>query len=133
MTAKSVKPKTVDRETVLSWAVQAARAADDKKGTDVRVLDVGKILAIADVFVITSASNGRQVRSIAEEVEERLKADAGISPLRTEGLRDLSWVLLDYGDVVVHVFSDEMREFYEIERLYRDAVVVDWQAAASTA
>jgi ribosome-associated protein len=129
----SVDRKTIDRSTVLSWAVLAARAADDKKGTDTRVLDVGNILAIADVFVITSASNSRQVRSIAEEIEERLKAEAGISPLRIEGLRDLTWVLLDYGDVVVHVFSDEMRAFYEIERLYRDAVVVDWQPADASA
>jgi ribosome-associated protein len=124
-----IKAKEVARETVLSWAVLAARAADDKKATDTRVLDVGKILAIADVFVIASAPSGRQVKSITDEIEERLKAEAGISPLRIEGLRDLTWVLLDYGDVVVHVFSDEMRAFYEIERLYRDALVVDWQAA----
>jgi ribosome-associated protein len=123
------KSKEVARETVLSWAVLAARAADDKKATDTRVLDVGRILAIADVFVIASAPSGRQVKAITDEIEDRLKAEAGIGPLRIEGLRDLSWVLLDYGDVVVHVFSDEMRAFYEIERLYRDAVVVDWQAS----
>jgi ribosome-associated protein len=122
------KPKEVARETVMSWAVLAARAADDKKATDTRVLDVGRILAIADMFVIASAPSGRQVKSITDEIEDRLKSEVGISPLRIEGLRDLTWVLLDYGDVVVHVFSDEMRAFYEIERLYRDAVVVDWQA-----
>jgi ribosome-associated protein len=111
----------VDRDTVVSWAIRAAQAADDKLGTKTTVLDVGDILAVTDMFVITSASNPRLVRALADEVQAKLKADCGIAPVRAEGLRDLSWVLLDYGDLVVHIFNDEMRAFYDIERLYRDA------------
>ena len=120
------RPASVDRETVVSWAVRAAQAADDKQGTNTTVLDVGNILAITDMFVITSASNPRLVRALADEVQARLKADCGIAPVRAEGLSDLSWVLLDYGDLVVHIFNDEMRAFYDIERLYRDAPKVSF-------
>ncbi len=116
---------TVD--VVREWAISAARIADDKKGTDIVVLDVSSVLAITDYFVITSASNSRLVRTIAESVDEELHTGSGIRPLRVEGLREPSWVLLDYGDLVVHVFSDEMRKFYEIERLYRDVPVVEWE------
>jgi ribosome-associated protein len=116
---------TVD--VVREWAISAARIADDKKGTDIVVLDVSSVLAITDYFVIASASNSRLVRTIAESVDEELHSGSGIRPLRVEGLREPSWVLLDYGDLVVHVFSDEMRKFYEIERLYRDVPVVEWE------
>ena len=118
----------VDRDVVLDWAVTAAQAADDKQGRDTVVLEVGAVLAITDFFVITSATNGRQVRTIAEAVEAQLKHEGGPQPVRVEGRSDLTWVLLDYGDIVVHVFLDEIRRFYEIERLYRDAPVVAWQA-----
>jgi ribosome-associated protein len=130
--SRKAAPKTVDRDTVISWAVEAARIVDDKKGNDTRVLDVGSILSITDVFVITSASNGRLVRTLAEQVDEQLKERFGIQPIRIEGMSDATWVLLDYGDVVVHVFSDEMRAFYEIERLYRDAPQVSWELAAGS-
>ena len=78
--------------------------------------------------MITSAPNRRLVKTLAEEVEEQAFILHDRHPLRTEGLRDQQWVLLDYGDVVVHVFADEQRRFYEIERLYRDVARVDWQA-----
>jgi ribosome-associated protein len=71
------------------------------------------------------------VRTIAEEVEERLKADGGISPLRVEGLGDTQWILLDYGDLVVHVFLDETRDFYDLERLWSDAPRVAWEDEAA--
>jgi ribosome-associated protein len=125
------KPVSVDRDTVVSWAVRAAQAADDKKGTNTTVIDVGRILAVTDMFVITSASNPRLVRALADEVTEQLKTECGIAPIRSEGMSDLTWVLLDYGDLVVHIFSDEMRAFYDIERLYRDAPKVSWASAAS--
>jgi ribosome-associated protein len=83
--------------------------------------------------VITSAPNSRQVRTIAEYVEERLKEEGGPLPLRVEGRSDLTWVLLDYGDLVVHVFLDEIRRFYDIERLYRDVPVINWRAARADA
>jgi ribosome-associated protein len=106
--------------------VVAARAADAKQASDIVVLEVGDIIAIADWFLICSASNVRQVRTIAEEIELAVKREAGNGPLRTEGLDDLRWVLLDYGDLVVHVFLDETRRFYDLERLWRDAPRLDW-------
>src|SRR5215470_8998449 len=112
-------------------AVLAARAADDKKASDTLVIEVGPILAVTEYFVITSASNRRLVRSLTDEVEQRIRESTGRSPLRVEGARENQWVLIDYGDVVVHVFSDETRSFYEIERLYRDARFIDWQPASA--
>jgi ribosome-associated protein len=83
------------------------------------VLDVGEVLSIVDFFVITSASNSRLVQTLADEVEAVLKANGG-GPLRVEGYDDATWVLLDCGDVVVHVFLDEVRAYYELERLWAD-------------
>jgi ribosome-associated protein len=115
-------------EQVRRWCVAAARAADAKMGAGTVVLEVGTVLAITDAFVITSGSNQRQVRSIAEEVERRLKeGDEPVSPLRIEGLDDGGWVLLDYGDFVVHVFLDEVRRFYDLERLWADAPTWAWE------
>jgi ribosome-associated protein len=112
------------------FAVVAARAADAKKGSATVVLEVGPILVIVDTFVITSGSNPRQVRTITEEVEAAVKAAGGGGPLRVEGLRDARWVLLDYGDFAVHVFLEETREYYDIERLWGDVERVDWQPRA---
>jgi ribosome-associated protein len=97
-----------------------AQAAADKLGTGTVILEVGSVLSIVEHFVITSASNSRQVRAIAEEVEDRVKREGGGGPIRVEGLGDGMWVLLDYGDVVVHVFLEETRQFYDLERLWRD-------------
>ena len=95
------------------------------------MLDVGSIMGIVDSFVVTSASNTRQVRTIVDEIEKQMRERADAKPRATEGLTDASWVLIDYGDVVVHVFLAEVREFYEIERLYTDVPKVTWQDAAS--
>ena len=92
---------------------------------------MGEVLAIVEHFVITSAPNTRQVRTIAEEVEEQVKVLAGSAPIRVEGLNDGTWVLLDYGDIVVHVFLDETREFYDLERLWADVARLDWQTEAA--
>ncbi len=117
--------------TTAERAVLAARAADEKLGTDTVVLEVGDVLSIVEYFVITGASNTRQVRTIAEEVEEQVKLAGGPGPLRVEGLDDGTWVLMDYGDVVVHVFLDETREFYDLERLWRDVGRLDWEQPAT--
>ena len=111
----------------------AARAADDKKGEDILVLDVAEIMGIVECFVITSASNTRLVRSIVDEVERQLFEQTGEKPRAVEGLRDASWVLLDYGDLVVHVFLHETREYYGLERLWADAATVPWADNATTA
>ena len=104
----------------------AARTADAKKGDDVIVLDVGDIIGIVECFVITSASNTRLVRTIVEEIERELFEQTGDKPRAVEGLRDASWVLMDYGDLVVHVFLTETREFYGLERLWADADRLEW-------
>jgi ribosome-associated protein len=118
---------TTTSEQVRDWARTAAQAASAKGGEETTIIEVGAVLAITDAFVITSGRNTRQVKTIAEEVETRLKADGGIAPLRVEGLGDSQWVLLDYGDLVVHVFLDETREFYDLERLWSDAPRVAWE------
>ncbi|HUZ43187.1 MAG TPA: ribosome silencing factor [Acidimicrobiales bacterium] len=108
-------------------AATAARAATDKKGEDTIVLEVGPLLSITDAFVITSGSNDRQVRTIAEEVEAQVRTAMDRAPLRVEGLSDAHWILLDYGDVVVHVFLDETRRYYDLERLWADAPRIIWE------
>lgn len=123
--------RTSDIAEVHQWAAAAARAADEKKGVDTIVLEVGEVLAITDAFVITSAPNTRQVRTIADEVERQLKLIGGPAPLRIEGLDDQRWVLLDYGDFVVHVFLQEARDFYDLERLWADAASLDWATLAA--
>ena len=111
----------------------AARAAWSKGGADTVVLAVGKVLAITDAFVITSGTNPRMVRTIAEEVEAKVKASDGTSPLSIEGLDDARWVLMDYGDFVVHIFLDEARDFYQFDRLWADAERWDWDGGRSQA
>jgi ribosome-associated protein len=122
---------TTTADQVREWARTAARAASAKGGDETVIIEVGAVLAITDAFVITSGRNTRQVRTIAEDVEARLKAEGGITPLRLEGLGDSQWVLLDYGDLVVHVFLDETREFYDLERLWSDAPRVAWEDEAA--
>ena len=103
----------------------AAGAACSKTDDPTVVLDVGDLLGITDHFVITSGTNVRQVRTIAEEVERRVKEQAGDSPRYVEGLDDARWVLLDYGQFVVHVFLEEARQYYNLERLWADAPRVE--------
>lgn len=122
---------TTTSDQVRHWARAAARAASAKGGDDTVIIEVGELLAITDAFVITSGRNSRQVKSIAEEVEAKLKAGDGISPLRVEGLAEAQWVLLDYGDLVVHVFLDETREYYDLERLWSDAPRLAWEDEAA--
>jgi ribosome-associated protein len=123
MTARKTAANLDD---VRNLARVAARAAADKKGEDTVILEVGSVLAITDAFVITSASNDRLVRTIADEVEAKIKEAGGPGPIRVEGLNDARWVLLDYGDFVVHVFLSEVRRYYDLERLWADAPVLDW-------
>ncbi|MEO6989834.1 MAG: ribosome silencing factor [Aquihabitans sp.] len=109
------------------WAKTAARAADERSATDIVILEVGPVLALCEYFVIASGANPRQVRAIAEEVESSIGQNGGPKPLRIEGLSDRQWVLLDYGDLVVHVFLEETRAYYDLERLWADVPRVAWQ------
>ncbi|MDA8341418.1 MAG: ribosome silencing factor [Actinomycetota bacterium] len=127
-TTTPAAPGTAPAPTVPHECLVAARAADAKSGTDPVVLAVGEQLAVTDAFVITSASNPRHVRTLAEEVERAVKAESGRSPARVEGLDDARWVLLDYGDFVVHVFLDEARTYYDLEHLWAGAPRVAWDA-----
>jgi ribosome-associated protein len=113
-------------DTIRHWVTTAAQAASAKKAENTVVLDVGGVLSITDAFVITSGNNRRQVLTIAEEVEAQVKAVGGPAPIRVEGLTDAQWVLLDYGDFVVHVFLDEVRRYYDLERLWADSPTVEW-------
>ncbi|WP_336671539.1 ribosome silencing factor [Tsukamurella sp. USMM236] len=100
-------------------AAIAARAADDKLATNVVVLDVSEQLVLTEAFVIASAGNERQVNAIVEEVEDQLR-EAGVKPTRREGAREGRWALLDFLDIVVHVFHEEEREYYALEKLWKD-------------
>jgi ribosome-associated protein len=108
----------------LKLVLTAARAASSKQAERIVILDVSRQLVITDHFVICDGRTERQVRTIAEEVERRLHEDAGVKPYRREGVREGSWVLLDYVDFVVHVFQPDQRDYYDLERLWADAPVV---------
>ena len=113
-------------------AVTAARAAAAKQAADVTILDVHDLIVITDYFVIASGETDRQVKTILEEVERAVR-DLGEKPVRREGDADSRWVLLDYLDVVVHVFAQEEREYYDLERLWRDAPRLGWNGSEQSA
>lgn len=115
------------RQAARQLARIAARSADQKGARDVVILEVGDVLVLPDEFVVTAGANDRQVKAIVDEVERGV-ADAGLGrPVRVEGLQDRQWVVLDYGDVIVHVFLQEMRDYYELERLWGDVTRVSWE------
>jgi ribosome-associated protein len=105
-----------------------AKAADDKKAKDIVILDMDGVSLIADYFIICHGNSTTQVRAIADYVEEKMK-EKDIAPLRREGTSDAHWVLLDYGHCVVHVFTEEDRNFYNLERLWGDAKRIEFQPA----
>ena len=109
----------------LSILQVAAAAADAKQAHDIVALDVSEALGITDAFLVASASNERLVNAVVDEVEEKLIEQLDLRPIRREGRSEGRWVLLDYGDVVIHVQHDEDRAFYALERLWRDSPVVD--------
>lgn len=102
-------------------AEMAAREAADRRGRDVVLLDLRGLTSATDFFVVASGESDVQVKAIADRVEERLREEGGVRPWHVEGLRNATWVLLDYVDFVVHVFHREAREFYDLERLWADA------------
>ncbi len=120
--AVTAQPDAVD------LALAAAQAAADKQARDIVVLDVSEQLVITDCFVIASAPNERLVAAIVNEIEGKLR-DRGAKPLRREGQREARWVLLDYVDVVVHVLHTEEREFYSLERLWKDCPRIEFRDA----
>ncbi len=101
-------------------ALAVCKALADKRGKDVVVLNVREKTDLCDYFVIASGSNAPQIKALGERVEELVERDLGVLPTRTEGVRDGRWAVVDYGDVIVHIFNDETRLFYHLERLWTD-------------
>lgn len=104
--------------------LEAVRAAEEKQARNVRVLDLREVTSFADYFVILSGANARQIQAIADEIHQRLKK-LGETPTSMEGYDNAEWVLLDYGDYLVHIFSEKARLYYDLERLWRDAKTVE--------
>lgn len=102
----------------------AAKVLDDKKAIDVRIIDISKITVIADYFIIAGASNERQVKALADNVEETL-GKAGCAPKSIEGYANANWVLMDYRDVIIHIFNQEQRLFYDLERIWTDGRIIE--------
>jgi ribosome-associated protein len=115
----------------IDLALAAAVALDDKKGEDIVILDVSGLLVVTDVFLLASGTSTRHVRSLMDDAEEALRA-MDRKPIRREGAEYGEWVLLDYGDVVIHVFEKETRDYYDLERLWADAPRVPFTSRAST-
>ncbi len=129
MTTAAGQPVVKHQLTTSETCLIAARAADAKLGDRTVILSMDEALGITEAFVITSGRNPRQVRTIADEVELQLKQAERGAPARIEGLDDARWVLMDYGDFLVHVFLDEAREYYDLEHLWADAPRVPWEQA----
>lgn len=106
-------------------ALLAAKALDSKKGVDIKVMEVTDLTTLADYFVFCTGSSTTQINALCDSVEEKLEVEGGEKALRREGHRGGIWVLMDYGCVVVHVFNNEAREFYDLERLWNDGKPVD--------
>ena len=113
---------TVSTEKMMAQI--ACKAIDDKKGQDIKVIDIHNVSVIADYFVIASGTNSNQVQAIVDNVEEQL-GRAGFEAKQIEGNRNSSWILMDYGDVIVHVFDEENRLFYDLERIWRGGKVLE--------
>jgi ribosome-associated protein len=114
-------------------AATAAEAADAKLGQDTVVLAMTELFGVVDAFVITSAPNNRHVRTLVEEIERSVKVSHHLAPVRVEGLQDATWVLMDYGDFIAHVFLQETRDYYDLEHLWSGAPRVEWKGTVKHA
>lgn len=123
-TEKKVAPMSAEDQVILEQVKLAVRSADEKKASDIVVLRLSAITEFTDYFVICSGSSTKQTQTIADEVVDQLKAFK-VRPLHTEGYSTGEWILVDYGIFVVHVFTEKSRQFYDLERLWRDAERVD--------
>ena len=112
-------------KTPKELALLAAKALSDKKGREIRVLEIADLTTLADYFVLATGSSNTQINALVDSVEKALSEQAGEEPLHREGYRGGTWVLLDYGCIAIHVFNQEAREFYGLERLWQDGKSVD--------
>ena len=108
----------------------AADAIFDAKGSDIVLLDVEKVFFLSDVFVIATGTSRPHVQALAEKVEESLKEQVELKPIRLEGKTEAEWVLVDYGDIIVHLFQSSPRDFYSLERLWGDSERINWDEPA---
>lgn len=115
-----------NRNEIKEWALTLAQAAYDKKGMDVAVLDMDKVSLLADYFLLITAGNAKQAQSIADELEDK-GAETGLAVKHREGYREGEWVLLDFGDIICHIFTGEARTFYGLEQLWNDAERVEFK------
>ncbi len=115
--------------TAKEMARIAVEALEDKKANDVRIIDIEKISTIADYFIIAGGTNRNQVQAMSDEVEEKL-GRAGTVPKHIEGYASANWILMDYGDIVIHIFDEENRLFYDLERIWRDGKSIEKEALA---
>lgn len=115
----------MEKEKVFEAVKVAYKAIDDKMGIDISVLDIGNISPIADYFIIASARNSSQLKAMADSVEEQLHKQCNIQKTHVEGVQTKSWILLDFNDIIVHLFNEEDREFYNLERIWGDAAIID--------
>ena len=136
---EELQEKSLQRETVRMEIPQARtrfdeldgnlqlaiRWASDKKAVNMVALDLRPVASFTEFFVVCSGTNQRQVQAIADEISEQLEKQLGQSPVRVEGYNTAEWLLMDYGDFVVHIFDKEARDFYDLERLWRDATKVE--------
>jgi ribosome-associated protein len=120
-------------DLVPAAAMTAAHSADAKLGENTVVLAMTELFGVVDAFVITSASNSRHVRTLVEEIESAVKETHQQAPVRIEGLSDATWVLMDYGDFIAHVFLQETREYYDLEHLWSGAPRIHWRDAVEHA
>lgn len=111
--------------TSLELASRAVQILDSKKALQLKLIEIGDISSLADYFVIATGTSSTHVKALADDLEVQLKEKDGVPPLRTEGYRSNSWVLLDYGEVIVHVFTGESRSFYDLDRLWQDGKEID--------
>lgn len=102
----------------------ACEAMEDKKAQDIKIIEIGNISTLADYFIIASGTNRSQVQAMADNVNETL-GRAGIEPKQMEGYQNANWILMDYRDVVIHIFDEENRLFYDLERIWRDGTLVE--------
>ena len=114
-------------ERSLELALAAARTADDNRGRDIQILDMRELTPIFDYFVIVTGTSRRQLHAISEEIDHRLEDDLGDKRMGIEGYQESRWIILDYGNIVVHLFDDEAREFYRLEDLWGEAAQIPWQ------
>ncbi len=123
----STESRVAAQKRSLILACRCAQAAEDSRGKDALVLDLTGVTPIADYFVIATGTSGRQMRALAEEVDRVLR-EYGSRPVGVEGKDDSQWILHDFGDIVLHVFSPDARKLYDLEHLWADAPRVDWKA-----